>query len=107
MIDGDDDASVLDEDSAADGSDLDGAPSIIRRLSGGATSSDADSGDAVGSIFDDFGAGGVSDSDVRLVMDDRLDTSHDSGQDVLRCFHSRCVALALAPRAFAVRAHRA
>lgn len=83
MIDGDDDASVLDEDSAADGSDLDGAPSIIRRLSGGATSSDADSGDAVGSIFDDLGAGGVSDSDVRLVMDDRLDAGHDGGQDVL------------------------
>lgn len=79
MIDGDDDASVLDEDSAADGSGLDGAPSIIRRLSGGAP----DSGDAAGSIFDDFGAGGTSDSDVRLVMDDRLDASHDSGQDVL------------------------
>lgn len=83
MIDGHDDASVLDEDSAADGSGLDGAPSIIRRLSGGAPSSGADSGDAAGSIFDDFGAGGASDSDVRLVMDDRLDAGHDSGQDVL------------------------
>lgn len=79
MIDGHDDASVLDEDSAADGSGLDGAPSIIRHLSGGT----ADGGDAAGSIFDDFGAGGASDSDVRLVMDDRLDAGHDSGQDVL------------------------
>ena len=83
MIDGSDDASVLDEDSAADGSGLDGAPSIIRRLSGGAPASDSDSGEAAGSIFDDFGAGGASDSDVRLVMDDRLGAGHDSGQDVL------------------------
>lgn len=83
MIDGDDDASVLDEDSTADGSGLDGAPSIIRRLSGGAPGSDADSGEGSGSIFDDFGSGGASDSDVRLVMDDRLDAGHDSGQDVL------------------------
>lgn len=81
MIDGDDDASVLDEDSSTDGSGLDGAPSIIRRLSGGGPGSD--SGDAAGSIFDDFGSGGASDSDVRLVMDDRLDAGHDSGQDVL------------------------
>lgn len=83
MIDGHDDASVLDEDSAADDSGLDGAPSIIRRLSGGVPGSGTDSGDAAGSIFDDFGAGGASDSDVRLVMDDRLDADHDSGQDVL------------------------
>ncbi len=83
MIDGDDDASVLDEDSSTDGSGLDGAPSIIRRLSGGGPGSDVDSGDATGSIFDDFGSGGASDSDVRLVMDDRLDAGHDSGQDVM------------------------
>ncbi len=81
MIDGDDDASVLDEDSAADGSGLDGAPSIIRHLSGAAPSGDAD--ETSGSIFDDFGAGGASDSDVRLVMDDRLDAGHDSGADVM------------------------
>ena len=81
MIDGDDDASVLDEDSAADGSGLDGAPSIIRQLSGAAPSDAAD--ETAGSIFDNFGAGGASDSDVRLVMDDRLDAGHDSGADVL------------------------
>ena len=83
MMDGDDDASVLDDDAAADGSGLDGAPSIIRRLSGGAPSSDSDSSESAGSIFDDFGEGGASDSDVRLVMDDRLDASHDSGPDVM------------------------
>ena len=83
MIDGADDGSVLDDEPSADGSGLDGAPSIIRRLSGGAPSSQPDSDDAAGSIFDDFGSGGASDSDVRLVMDDRLDSRHDSGQDVL------------------------
>lgn len=83
MIDGDDDGSVLDDEPSADGSGLDGAPSIIRRLSGGAPSTQADTSDAAGSIFDDFGTGGASDSDVRLVMDDRLDSGHDSGQDVL------------------------
>ena len=83
MIDGDDDGSVLDDEPSADGSGLDGAPSIIRRLSGAAPSSQADSGDAAGSIFDDFGTGGASDSDVRLVMDDRLGADHDSGQDVM------------------------
>lgn len=81
MIDGDDDGSVLDDDSAADGSGLDGAPSIIRRLSGAAPSGDV--GETAGSIFDDFGAGGASDSDVRLVMDDRLNAGHDGGADVL------------------------
>ena len=81
MIDGDDDGSVLDDDSAADGSGLDGAPSIIRRLSGAAPSGDV--GETDGSIFDDFGAGGASDSDVRLVMDDRLNAGHDGGADVL------------------------
>ena len=83
MIDGDDDGSVLDDEPSADGSGLDGAPSIIRRLSGAAPSSQAASGDEAGSIFDDFGTGGASDSDVRLVMDDRLDVDHDSGQDVM------------------------
>ena len=87
MIDGDDDASVLDDDAAADGSGLGGAPSIIRRLSGDAPRSNADSGEAAGSIFDDFGSGGASDSDVRLVMDDRLDAKHDSGNDVLMQMH--------------------
>lgn len=81
MIDGDDDGSVLDDDSAADGSGLDGAPSIIRRLNGAAPSGDV--GETAGSIFDDFGAGGASDSDVRLVMDDRLNAGHDGGADVL------------------------
>ncbi|MBC7816556.1 MAG: hypothetical protein IAG10_06690 [Planctomycetaceae bacterium] len=80
---GEDDASVLDDEPAADGSGLDGAPSIIRRLSGGEPGSESDSGDSAGSIFDDFGAGGASDSDVRLVMDDRLDSGHDSGPDVM------------------------
>lgn len=84
MIDGDDDGSVLDEDAAADGSGLDGAPSIIRRLSGGGGGDiGGDSSEATGSIFDDFGTGSSSDSDVRLVMDDRLDSGHDSGQDVM------------------------
>lgn len=86
MIDGDDDASVLDEDPAADGSGLDGAPSIIRRLSGAAPSGAAPSGDAgetAGSIFNDFRAGGDSDSDVRLDDDSgaRLVMS-DSDSDV-------------------------
>lgn len=80
LIDGDDDGSVLDDDLAADGSGLAGAPSIIRRLSGDAPGG---SGEDTGSIFDDFGSGGASDSDVRLVMDNRLDAGHDSGQDVL------------------------
>lgn len=83
MIDGDDDGSVLDDEPSAEGSGLGSAPSIIRRLSGGAPSGEADSGEAAGSIFDDFGSGGASDSDVRLVMDNRLDAGHDSGPDVL------------------------
>lgn len=83
MIDADDDGSVLDDEPTADGSGLGGAPSIIRHLSGGAPSGSADSGEASGSIFDDFGSGGASDSDVRLVMDDRLDAGHDSDPDAL------------------------
>ncbi len=67
IIDGDDDGSVLDDDFAADGSGLDGAPSIIRRLSGAAPSGDA--GKTAGSIFDDFDGGDSSDSDVRLSSD--------------------------------------
>ncbi len=80
---GEDDASVLDDEPAADGSGLDGAPSIIRSLSGGNPLGEADSGDAVGSIFDDFGGGTSSDSDVRLVMDDRLNAGHSSGPDAM------------------------
>lgn len=83
MIDAHDDGSVLDDEPAAEGSGLDSAPSIIRRLSGGAPSSSADSGEASGSIFDDFGPGGASDSDVQLVMHDRSDAGHDGGEDVL------------------------
>ena len=83
---GEDDGSVLDDDHAADGSGLGSAPSVIRQLSGDAPSIDPDSGDSAGSIFDDFGGGGSSDSDVRLVMDDRLDAGHDSGPDVMLQF---------------------
>lgn len=80
----DEEGSVLDDEPAADGSGLEGAPSIIRRLSGGAPSAGPDSGVTSGSIFDDFGGGGgTSDSDVRLVMDDRLNAGHDSGPDVM------------------------
>ena len=81
MIDGHDDGSVLDDEPVADGSGLDGAPSFIRRLSGAEPANDQ--GPMDGSIFDDFGGGGASDSDVRLVMDDRLGATHDSGPDVL------------------------
>lgn len=73
---GDDDSSVLDEEGPAD----DEAPSFIRRLS------DADAGPAEefgGSIFDDLEKGGSSDSDVRLVTDERLSPQHDSEPDVL------------------------
>lgn len=83
---GEDDGSVLDDDHAADGSGLGSAPSVIRQLSGDGSGIDLDSGDAAGSIFDDFGGGGSSDSDVRLVMDDRLDAGHDSGPDVMLQF---------------------
>ena len=83
---GEDDGSVLDDEPTADGSGLGSAPSVIRQLSGDATSSDLGSGDSAGSIFDDFGGGGASDSDVRLVMDDRLDAGHDSGPDVMLQF---------------------
>ncbi len=83
---GEDDGSVLDDDHAADGSGLGSAPSVIRQLSGDAPSIDPESGDSAGSIFDDFGGGGASDSDVRLVMDDRLDAGHDSGPDVMLQF---------------------
>ncbi len=86
QIIGEDDGSVLDDEPTADGSGLGSAPSVIRQLSGDAPSIDLDSGDSAGSIFDDFGGGGSSDSDVRLVMDDRLDAGHDSGPDVMLQF---------------------
>lgn len=86
LMNGEDDGSVLDDEPSADGSGLGNAPSVIRHLSGGATSNESESGDSAGSLFDDFGAGGASDSDVRLVMDDRLDAGHDSGPDVLLQF---------------------
>jgi len=81
MIDGHDDSSVLEDDAPAD----DDAPSIIRRLSAGGGEVDDH---AAGSIFDDFGKveSGSSDSDVRLVMDDRLTPQHDSGPDVMLQF---------------------
>src|SRR2546426_5954565 len=83
MIDGHDDSSVLEDESPAD----DDAPSIIRRLSAGGGEVE-DQADAAGSIFDDFAKveGGSSDSDVRLVMDDRLTPQHDSGPDVMLQF---------------------
>ncbi len=94
---GEDDGSVLDDEPSADGSGLGSAPSVIRHLSGGAPSSEPDSGDSAGSIFDDFGAGGASDSDVRLVMDDRLDAGHDSGPDVMLQFQESDSDVRLAP----------
>ncbi len=83
---GEDDGSVLDDDHAADGSGLGSAPSVIRQLSGDEPTIDPDSDDVAGSIFDEFGGGGASDSDVRLVMDDRLGAGHDSGPDVMLQF---------------------
>ena len=82
MLDGEDDSSVLDEDPA---SSEDDAPSIIRRLSAGGGGANEDESDPIGSIFDDFGNNdlGSSDSDVRLVMDERLDAKHSSDPDVM------------------------
>ncbi len=80
MLDGEDDGSVLDDEPATDDDD---APSIIRRLSAGG-GAEVES-DPVGSIFDDFGNTdlGASDSDVRLVMDERLESQHNSDPDVM------------------------
>ncbi len=80
MLDGEDDGSVLDDEPATGDDD---APSIIRRLSAGGGGDD--DGDPIGSIFDDFGNNdlGSSDSDVRLVMDERLDAKHSSDPDVM------------------------
>lgn len=81
MLDGEDDGSVLDDEPATGDDD---APSIIRRLSAGGGGGD-DGGDPIGSIFDDFGNNDLSssDSDVRLVMDERLDAKHSSDPDVM------------------------
>lgn len=82
MLDGEDDGSVLDDEPATGDDD---APSIIRRLSAGGGGSGDDDSDPMGSIFDDFGNNdlGSSDSDVRLVMDERLDAKHSSDPDVM------------------------
>jgi hypothetical protein len=82
---GEDDGSVLDDDHAGDGSGLGNAPSLVRRQSGDEPTIDLDSDNSAGSILDDFGPG-ASDSDVQLVMDDRLDVGHDSGLDVMLQF---------------------
>jgi len=84
QIVGADDGSVLDDDHAGTGSGIGSAPSVIRQLSGEDSGINPEGG--AGSIFDDFGGGGASDSDVRLVMDDRLGAGHDSGSDVMLQF---------------------